>query len=90
MKWLIEMAWLVGCIFVALLNTGLAAKGVDIITTGGLVPLQEEEILRFFTQNKTDSNNYTFVELIGNLGNLSGTEQWQRTYETTNPDYGLY
>lgn len=43
---------------------------VDVLSPGGLGTLEEEQILRVLSRNKTSSsNNFTLIELIGNLRN---------------------
>lgn len=68
---------------------------VDVLSPGGLGTLEEEQILRVLSRNKTSSsNNFTLIELIGNLRNhtIEGAKDpWkQEKLETThsNPFYG--
>ncbi|XP_076165792.1 nose resistant to fluoxetine protein 6 [Ptiloglossa arizonensis] len=53
-----------------LMKLSCAGKSVDILTSSGLNTLEEEEILRVLSRNETtSSNNFTLIELIGNLRN---------------------
>lgn len=72
-----------------------AGKSVEILTSGGLNPLEDDDILRVLSHNKSSSlNNFTLVELIGHLRNYSiepRKEMWRsERYEHTNPFYGEF
>jgi hypothetical protein len=91
-----------GCVTILLLWLGratLAVKSVDVISGSLATGIQEEEILRVLAQNKTgNSENFTFVELIGSMAhryNDSLAAQEIRSYpannrRTTNPYYGEF
>ncbi|XP_043498479.1 nose resistant to fluoxetine protein 6-like [Polistes fuscatus] len=52
-----------------------AVKHVDVISTSAYTVLKEDEILRIFSTNKTDSsNNFTIVDLIGSFENNTNME----------------
>lgn len=87
------------CIFYFLMQVVLArGKTVNILTSGRLATIKEEEILRVFSQNKSEasSENYTFVELVSRLTNHTDhfqEEIWRtNTHEgyKTNPYYGEF
>ena len=67
---------------------------VDVLASGGLNTLQEEQILRVLSRNKTNSSNsFTLIGLIGNLGNHTveaGKVAWKQEkfdVQNTNPFY---
>lgn len=82
-----------------LLLTKLCCAGksvdVDVLASGALNSLQEEQILRVLSRNKTNSsNNFTLIGLVGNLRNHTveaGKVAWKREkldVQDTNPFYG--
>ncbi|XP_015434936.1 PREDICTED: nose resistant to fluoxetine protein 6-like [Dufourea novaeangliae] len=53
-----------------LIKLSCAGKSVDILTSDRLNTLEEEDIIRVFSRNKTtSSSNYTIIQLIGDLRN---------------------
>ncbi|XP_033228277.1 O-acyltransferase like protein-like [Belonocnema kinseyi] len=76
-------------IFYFLIQVVLArGKTVNILTSGRLATIKEEEILRVFSQNKSEasSENYTFAELVSRLANH--TDHFQEEIWRTNTHEG--
>ncbi|XP_076666635.1 nose resistant to fluoxetine protein 6 isoform X1 [Andrena cerasifolii] len=80
-----------------LMKLSCAGKSVDVdvLASGGLNTLQEEQILRVLSRNKTNSsNNFTLTGLIGNLRNHTveaGKLAWKReNVQDTNPFYDVF
>ncbi|XP_029053165.1 O-acyltransferase like protein-like [Osmia bicornis bicornis] len=78
-----------------LIKLSYAGKSVEILTSVGLSPLEDDDILRVLSHNKSSpSNNFTLVELIGHLRNYSiesRKEMWRsERYKHTNPFYGNF
>ncbi|XP_063973444.1 O-acyltransferase like protein isoform X1 [Diachasmimorpha longicaudata] len=64
------LIWILCCVCPSV----LATKSVNVLATSGLKSLEDEEILRVLTHNKSDvSENFTFVDLVENLKNQSAT-----------------
>ena len=80
----------------SLIGLSRAESPVEILTSSNsLGTFEEEDILRVFSRNKTDTTkNFTFVELISSLGNYTiDTEKviWsddRPEVHHTNPHYG--
>ncbi|XP_076750177.1 nose resistant to fluoxetine protein 6 isoform X2 [Xylocopa sonorina] len=71
-----------------------AGKSVDVLTSNSLNTLEEDEILRVLSRNKTTStNNFTLIELIGSLRNdtfeasKGGWRMEKLNVRQTNPFY---